>query len=340
MDSITQGVLGAAAAQAVLKRRLPQGAGWIGAIGGMVADLDVFIFSFNDPTVGWTYHRHFTHSLAFIPIGGLIAALPFLWLKRFKDQRAAVILAAIIGYATHAPLDMFTSYGTQFLLPFSNLRIAWDWVGIVDPIYTIILAIGVYLTARSVQMRPVRIALLLSSLYLCFGGWQHHRAVEVQRQLAAQRGHQIEHARVMPAPGWLLLWRSVYVANGRMYVDGVRVPWFSAPLVARGGSADVTTMDDLPAAALANAETRRRFEIFRWFADGLIAPIEGEPQSYGDMRITAEVESLLPLWGLQLDVAGQAQRWSPPLGQRRDVGRALQALLFGDPRFKPAQAIE
>src|SRR5215471_15616165 len=113
MDSITQGVLGAAAAQSVLARRLPRGAGLIGAIGGMAADLDIFIYSFSDPTVSWTFHRNFTHSLIFIPIGGLISALPFLWMKRFKDQKRNVILAAIIGYATHGLLDAFTSYGTQ-----------------------------------------------------------------------------------------------------------------------------------------------------------------------------------------------------------------------------------
>src|SRR5262245_16609157 len=128
MDSITQGVLGAAAAQAVLKKRLPQGAGLVGAIGGMAADLDILIRSSSDPTVSWLYHRHFTHSLIFIPIGGLIAALPFLFLKQYKDDKRWVILAAIIGYATHAPLDMFTSFGTQLFWPFSNYRVAFDWI--------------------------------------------------------------------------------------------------------------------------------------------------------------------------------------------------------------------
>lgn len=334
MDSITQGVLGAAAAQGLLKRRLPQGVGWIGAVGGLVPDLDVFIYSLNDPTVSWTFHRHFTHSLIFIPLGGLLAALPFLWLKRFKDDRVAVILAAIIGYATHAPLDLLTSYGTQLLWPFSHQRLALDWVGIVDPIYTLLLALGIYLTARTTRPRFVRVAFLLSSLYLCFGGWQHHRAVAVQWQLAARRGQQIAQARVMPAPGSLLLWRSVYTSGGQMYVDGIRAPWFGAPLVAAGGVAKVVTFTDLPAHAQADAETRRRFAIFQWFADGLIAPIEGAPQAYGDMRITAEVESLVPLWGLQLDEAGRAGRWSPPPGQQRVLGRALRTLIFGDARYK------
>ncbi len=336
MDTITQGVLGAAAAQAALSRRMPRGAGLIGAVGGMAADLDVFISSFNDPTVGWTFHRHFTHSLIFIPIGGLIAALPFLWMKRFRDFRLEVMLAATIGYATHGLLDAFTSYGTQLLWPFTNLRVAWDWIGIVDPIYTITLLIGVIWTARTKQPKAVRIALLLASLYLCFGGWQHHRAVEAQRQLAAMRGHQIEHSRVMPAPGWLLFWRSVYVAKGQLYADGIKTRWFGSTLALEGGFADLTTFDDLPPNVQSNAEARRRFDIFKWFADGLIAPIEGSPNAHGDMRITAMVESLMPLWGLQFDPSsGAASRWSPPPSQRRELGRTIRSLVFGDPRYKP-----
>jgi inner membrane protein len=342
MDTITQGVLGAAASQTIMSRRLPRGAGLVGAIGGMAADLDIFIRSASDPTVGWLFHRHFTHSLIFIPIGGLIAALPFLWMKRFKNYRKEVILASIIGYATHALLDALTSYGTQLFWPFSNYRVALDWIGIVDPIYTLILAVGVYLASRTKEMRPARVALLLSSLYLCFGGWQHHRASEVQMQLTAMRGHQPRHSRVMPAPGWLMIWRSVYIADGRLHADGIRVPWFGSPGVLEGGSSDATSFEDLPPTAQANAETRRRFEIFNWFADGLIASIgpggngAGGGWAIGDMRITAAVESLVPLWGLEFDsTTGGSQRWSPPATIERDYRGLLRSLLFGDSRYLP-----
>lgn len=335
MDTITQGVLGAAAAQSALSRRLPRGAGLIGAVGGMAADLDVFIYSLNDPTVGWTFHRHFTHSLMFIPLGGIIVALPFLLMKRFKDHKREVIFAAIIGYATHGLLDAFTSYGTQLLWPFTNLRVAWDWMAIVDPLYTIPLWIGVIWTARTRDPKAVRVALLLTSLYICFGGWQHHRAVAAQKDLAAMRGHQIEYSRVMPAPGWLVIWRSLYVSNGRLYVDGIETRWFGSTLALEGGSAAATKLDDLPASARSNAESRRRFDVFTWFADGLVAPIEYGQSAYGDMRFTAAVESLTPLWGLQFDPAsGASRRWSPPLSQSRELGRTIKALVFGDSRYK------
>ena len=162
----------------------------------------------------------------------------------------------------------------------------------------------------------------------------------MQKQLAAMRGLWIEHSRVMPAPGWLVMWRSVYTANGQLYVDGMRLRWFGAPRVLEGGSADLTTFDDLPAAAQTNAETRRRFASFHWFAGGLIAPVVGETNAYGDERITFEVESLTPLWGLKIDEAtGEAQRWSPA-ESRRNLGRALRMLVVGDARYRTLEEIK
>ena len=341
MDSITQGILAAAASQSLLNKRLPRGAGLIGAVGGVLPDIDIFIRSSSDPTISWIFHRNFTHSLSFIPVGGFIAALPFLFLSRFKDKKKEVILASIIGYATHGLLDAFTSYGTQLFWPFSNYRVAWDWIGIVDPIYSIILAIGVFISSRMGLTRPARIALLASSLYMCFGGWQHHRAIETQRQLARLRGHQMQHARVMPAPGWLLYWRSVYVADGRLYADGVKTPWFGSQLILEGGSADRTTFDDLPISAKSNAEAKRQFEIFNWFADGLIAPISESTNAFGDMRITTTVEGLVPLWGLQFNLqSGTPQRWSPPASVGRDLGKIARSLIMGDPRYKPISSVQ
>jgi len=304
----------------------------------MAADLDIFIYSLNDPTVSWTFHRNFTHSLIFIPVGGLIVALSFLLMKRFKDHKREVALAAIIGYATHGLLDAFTSYGTQLLWPFANLRVAWDWIPIVDPIYTIPLWAGVIWTARMSNPKAVRAAFLLSCLYICFGGWQHHRAVESQKALASMRGHQIEYSRVMPAPGWLLFWRSLYISDGRIYVDGVETRWLDSTLAIEGGYANLATFNDLPESARSNVESRRRFDVLNWFADRLVAPIAtagGGQSAYGDMRFTVAVESLTPLWGLQFDPAlGDSRRWSPPPNQGRELGRMIKALVFGDARYK------
>ena len=57
------------------------------------------------------------------------------------------VILACWGLMTH-PLDSCTTYGTQLFAPFSTVRISWDTVGIIDPIYTLPLLIALGLGAR------------------------------------------------------------------------------------------------------------------------------------------------------------------------------------------------
>jgi inner membrane protein len=340
MDPITHGLLGATVAKTTMWRRVPHGVGIIGAVGAMAPDIDVLIFSPNDPTMGWLYHRHFTHSFLLIPLIGLLAALPFLALKRFKDYRGAVILASIIGCATHTMLDSLTNYGTQQLWPFADTRVTWDAMPIVDPIYSLIFIIGLIFTARTKSMRGVQWALALALLYVAFGFWQHQRALGVQQALLALRKHQPTQARVLPMPGWLLFWRSLYIAEGRLYADGVRVPWVGEAKVLPGAQANATTFSDLPAPAQANAEAQRQFKILDWFAGGYLAPVNGNPNTVGDMRLTTSIEGLTPMWGLQFTPAGAPQRLASPGLGGRNAQELLRGLIFGDERYRPLAELQ
>ena len=97
MDPVSQAFIGSAFAQTFAKKanqvKLAFGCG---AIGGILPDIDIFIKSASDPLLAIQYHRHFTHSLFFVPIGGLVAAI-LIWLifSRKKDnflQNADVLL--------------------------------------------------------------------------------------------------------------------------------------------------------------------------------------------------------------------------------------------------------
>ena len=83
MDPLSQGALGAIVAQSAARRNQLGIATAFGLLSGMAADLDVFISSSTDPLLFLEYHRQFTHSLVFIPIGGLLCAL-FLFLVSAK----------------------------------------------------------------------------------------------------------------------------------------------------------------------------------------------------------------------------------------------------------------
>ena len=70
MDPLSQGILGVAAAVSLARKNNARFAAGCGLAGGMAPDLDILIRSSTDPLMAVEYHRHFTHALAFIPIGG------------------------------------------------------------------------------------------------------------------------------------------------------------------------------------------------------------------------------------------------------------------------------
>jgi inner membrane protein len=338
MDTFTHGFLGAAASQALFGKRLPRAAGPIGLLAGMAPDLDLLMGSRVDPVAGILYHRQFTHSLAFIPIGALAVSLLFIWMKPFRGLRLFVLGAALIGYGLHGLLDACTSYGTLLLWPFSYRRISWDVIAIVDPIFTVTVLVGALGTIVVQQATPARVALCVALLYLGFGVWQHQRAADVQQRLAQSRGQAIEHSRVMPLPGSLVWWRSVYVADGHIHVDGVQAPWWSSPRLKEGGSVRLATFGDVPPPLAKRHGTRRVFDVFAWFADGLIAPIDGASDVIGDLRFAADPSGLVPLWGMQFDGrrSDGPTRWSPPNGARlRIVTTIWRFLFYDDPGYRP-----
>jgi inner membrane protein len=338
VDTLTHGLLGAAASQAIFAKQLPRSAGFIGFFAGMVPDLDLFLGSGSDPLASILYHRQFSHSLMFIPLGALLVSLTCIWMKRFTGARLAVYGAAFVGYGLHPLLDACTSYGTLLWWPFSYQRVAWDVIAIVDPIFSVVLLAGVLWAAIGRRPWPARLAVCCAMMYLGFGVWQLQRASAVQEQVAAARGHIMEHRRVMPLPGSLVSWRAVYRVAEHIYVDGVRVPWWGSALVKPGGTTRVATFDNVPRAMAERHETRRVFDIFAWFADGLIAPVDGVVSTIGDMRYGAEASSITPLWGMQFDAlqGNGPTRWRPPNSSRtRIVASIWRSLIDYHPGYRP-----
>ena len=179
MDPLTQATLGAAAAQAAARPKRFLAATLAGAAGGFLPDSDVLIRSSTDPLLSLEYHRHFTHSLAFIPIGGAITAFLCAKLSRGRVGFKEIYLPATIGWATHGLLDSCTSYGTYLYWPFSNERVAWHVISIVDPVFTFPLLFGVIWAMRKRAARIARAFLVTALAYIGFSAFQLHRAESV-----------------------------------------------------------------------------------------------------------------------------------------------------------------
>lgn len=303
MDLLTQGLLGATLAQAGAPPWDARVAAGVGFGAGLLADADALIQSGQDPLLVLEYHRHFTHALVFIPVGALVAAL-LLWpLLRKRLSFPRLYGYALLGYGLAGLLDACTSYGTLLFWPFSDERVAWSIIAIVDPVFTLLLLGSLAIGWRGRRPAAARVGLALAAAYLALGVVQHLRALDVARELAASRGHPAQRLLVKPTMANLVLWRSVYVHGGRAYADGVRVglpgnvrvfPGESAPLV--DGSAPLPAA---PAGSVALEDVRR----FVRFSDGYAALHPTRPHFIGDVRYAMLPTSVMPLWGVALNPA-------------------------------------
>ncbi|MCB1680291.1 MAG: metal-dependent hydrolase [Halioglobus sp.] len=300
MDPLSQGVLGAALPQAVADGRRAVAAGLLGFLAGMAADLDVLIRSSNDPLLFLEYHRQFTHSLVFIPVGGLICAviLHYLLARRWWLSLRQTWLYCTLGYATHALLDACTTYGTMLLWPFSDQRIAWNSVSIIDPLFTLPILAGVVWSGRTRKPLYARLALVWACLYLAMGLSQRNAALEMGHVLAAQRGHSPLRLEAKPSFANILVWKIVYETPERYYVDAVRARF--APRVFTGDSVPKLDLKrDIPWLQ-PGSQQARDIERFRWFSNGYIARDPRAANRVMDIRYSLIPNEVEPLWSIEL----------------------------------------
>jgi len=191
VEPLTQALLGASVARVAAPELGRRALIW-GALVGMAPDLDVMLAPLHGGYGELLYHRGTTHSLWFgLVVGPMLGWLSWrVWDPAGKTALRSWVLVCVLALFTHPLLDWFTPYGTQLLAPFSRMRFALNGVGIIDPFYTGILAIGLFAPAAlglaRAAPRRVGIALVLSSLYLVGGvGLNELARVDTARALGA-----------------------------------------------------------------------------------------------------------------------------------------------------------
>jgi inner membrane protein len=336
VDPLTHAILGAATARVVLPPPLGRSAWPAGVAGALLPDVDALIRSGADPLLYAEFHRHFTHALAFIPIGGALAAVPWVLARRTRPHWKAYLGAATAGYATHGLLDASTTYGTLLFWPFSDVRVSWNAISIVDPLFTLVLLLGVALAVWRRTRTPAAAALLVCAAYLATGVVQRDRALDVQGRIAAVRGHDRARGVVFPSFGNNLVWRSLYIVGDTQYMDRIRVPWFGAGSWRPGPHVRLLREEELPPDVLADTRLRRDFARFVRFADGWVARAPGEPDVIGDARYSSATERFEPVWGIRFTPGSDVPiDWVDRSRQRRVDLRALWTeLRGGDPRYR------
>ena len=340
MDPLSQGVLGAAAPLAASKKHGLL-ASALGLFSGMSADLDVLINSNTDPILFLEFHRQFTHSLIFIPVGGLICALLLYGLfacRRLSFGRTYFFCT--LGYATHGLLDACTSYGTQLFWPFSSVRIAWHNISIIDPLFTLPILLCVLIGTLRKNHRWGQVGLLWAVVYLGFGVVQRERAEAIGLDVALARGHAPVTVEAKPSFGNLLLWKSIYEHDGYYYIDAIRVG-MTTKIFAGEAVEKLDLARDFPWLDPASQQARD-VERFRWFSVGFLTKSSTIDGLIIDMRYSMVPNRGDGLWGIQLSREAAADAH---VGYRmmRDTSEPTRstflAMIFdkSEPKFRSTQ---
>ena len=301
MDILTQGLLGGVMAQAIASEDEKKLATLSGMAAGLLADADVLIRSSSDPLLVIEYHRHFSHSLFFVPIGAAIA-MALLWpFMRTRLSAGRLYVFCFAGYVLSGVLDACTSYGTMLLWPLSEERFAFNIISIVDPVFTCALLISVLAGLWLGQRRLALCGIAFCLVYLGIGKLQEQRASLLVQYLAQQRGHEISNQVVKPTLGNLLLWRSIYRDKQRIYIDALRLGLFSEAMIYSGENVPLFNVKKDLAFLEKDSVVANDIERFTQFSDGYVALDRDDFSILGDMRYSMLPISAKPLWGIIID---------------------------------------
>ncbi len=322
MDTITQGLLGAATAQLGFRQRIGKDATWVAALAGIVPDLDIFIQPLmtlsgreTDDFTRTVIHRGLSHSLIMVPVFSWFIAL--LW-RRFrrssKSPQPFVLLYACVFVAllSHPLLDWTTSYGTQLLAPITNRRFALDFMPIIDIFYTpmLILTLTACYVIRKVKSDSRKLTLFvgwlgfgLSTAYILTGGVMKTLAIQTMQKYfppeASTESPASTHGQYQAYPqiGAIFLWRVTYRDNATWAAGRVNLLFRAPPHINHETIHRNSWIDK--ARQIEDAKT------FEWFAMGQTRAVYQNQYishvvEFMDMRYGVEPSSLDSLWSLKI----------------------------------------
>ena len=310
MDPISHGVVGAVCASLPTSQRREElrTAVIVGGVAALLPDMDVLIRSSHDPILKLEYHRHFTHALAFVPVGAAVAwllTIPLLRLMRSAPvSHGRLYLYALLGYGTHGFLDAATSYGTQLLWPFSAERIAWSIIGIVDPIFTITIAVLLIVAILKRRALICRAAVLFGLCYLSLGFIQRQRAEAHATKVALESGVHLSsrQCEAKPSPLTLTLWRAICETEDDRFITSA---WYLGPFGGvrhyPGVSTPKFSLERDTPWLQEGSRQHRDLKRFEWFSSGFITLHPEHKNVLGDLRYSMLPHRISPLWGIVLD---------------------------------------
>ena len=359
MDTFTQGLLGAVIGQALFRVRLGRAAIIWGFIGGVLPDFDLLAGVVAGPVAGSIIHRGPTHSLPFaVLVAPVLGYISWRWQRhraRVGRQQVArdkgpggegqwpfwalLWLLVLVG---HDLLSWATSYGTLLLWPFSMQRFALDAMPIVEPIYTLLLALALVPGLRRDIRRPLAQIVAAATLAVTTGyvlmGWHlNAKAVAVASQQMAADGVAAEDVRAYPTNFQLYL-RRVIARRGAEIRVGFLSLWRAHPIAWQN-------FEQTEHPAQEALATTREGKTLRWVTRDQVYTRLGRHEDQGGVRLTAEIGDLrfgVPgppdrgAVGWRAGFSEDGEMLSPPRYFRRRAPLNLDAIRWSVPMaFRP-----
>jgi inner membrane protein len=286
MDNLCHTLVGAALAEAGLRRRTPLAVPTL-LIGANLPDLDALAY-FRDPLFALTFRRGWTHGMLAVAVLPLLLTGTMLAWDRFvrrrrrdrADARALLLLSAI-AVGSHPLLDLLNTYGVRLLMPFSGRWFYADTLFIIDPWLWLLLAGGAAMAWRrraegqapAAAERPARIALGLAGGYVALMGVSAVAGRSIVREEAALAGvAPVNQEMLSPVPADPLR-RSVVLATPEGYRLGT-FRWLGSPRVVFDPEPLPRGLDAPAAAAAAASPAGQAFLSWSRFP---VAVVEGNP---------------------------------------------------------------
>ena len=194
MDTITHGLTGWLVARAVPSDSGRREATAAVVLGSLLPDADN-VTSLLGSEMYLRLHRGISHGFAGIAVTSLLIALLLYRFGKWKDLKKLYLLA-LLGQLSHVALDLLNSYGTQIFQPFSDARVSFDLLFVVDLVFTGIIVAGLLLSRR--RAAPARAAIVGLCVYLGFATVLHFRAEDAVRTAAEMQGVRVVSASALP----------------------------------------------------------------------------------------------------------------------------------------------
>ena len=194
MDTVTHGLAGWLVARAIHAEEGKKEATAALIVGSLLPDADN-VASLLGSELYLRLHRGVSHGFAGVVVTSLLVALLLYRFGKWKELKHLYLLV-LVGQFLHISLDLLNSYGTQIFQPFSDARVSFDILFVIDLVFTGIIVAGLALSCR--RPAPARLAMAVLAGYVVFAAVLHSRAEDAVRNAAERYGVPVVSAWALP----------------------------------------------------------------------------------------------------------------------------------------------